>query len=86
MVELVRGRVWFEYWVESENEGRSWVKRLERRGPKREEVNARMKAMERKRKMDPATERSRTRERGEEVSARVAGVCGERWLCIVDRW
>jgi hypothetical protein len=72
MVELVRGRVW----LVREKEGRSWVNRLVRRGPKREEENARMKKMERKRRMETAAVRERRRERGEE-GARVAGVCGK---------
>ena len=59
-----------------EKEGRSWVNRLVRRGPKREEENARMKKMERKRRMETAAVRKRRRKRGE-GDARVAGVCGK---------
>jgi hypothetical protein len=72
MVELVRGRVW----LVREKEGRSWVNRLVRRGPKREEENARMKKMERKRRMETAAVRKRRRERGD-GDARVAGDCGK---------
>jgi hypothetical protein len=74
MVELVSGRVWFDR-IDGEREGRSWVNKLVRRGPKREEENARMKKMERKRRMETAAvrKRRRRRERGE-GDARVAGV------------
>ena len=45
-----------------------------RRGPKREEENARMEAMEMKKKMETAAVRKRRRGRGGEGDARVAGV------------
>jgi hypothetical protein len=51
------------------------VNRVVRRGPKREEENARIKMMERKRRMEAAAVRKRRRERGE-GDARIAGVCG----------
>jgi hypothetical protein len=50
------------------------VNRVVRRGPKREEENARIKMME-KRRMETAAVRKRRGERGE-GDARVAGVCG----------
>jgi hypothetical protein len=55
------------------------VNRVVRRGPKREEENARIKRIERKRRMEAAAVRKRRRECGE-GDARVAGFCGRGWL------
>jgi hypothetical protein len=79
MVEFVSGRVWFDRIDCEKEKGRSWVNRLVRRGPKREEENARMNKMERKRRMETVAVRRRKRERGE-GDARVAGIYGKSGL------